>query len=73
MFETLYAEPARLKQFLEAMTGISRGANCHRAAVPGAITISPISERRRAIWLSRLQSNPHLQGTVDLPVSNQLR
>jgi hypothetical protein len=27
MFETLYAEPARLKQFLEAMTGISRGAN----------------------------------------------
>jgi hypothetical protein len=27
MFETLYADPARLKQFLEAMTGISRGAN----------------------------------------------
>jgi hypothetical protein len=27
MFETLYADPARLKQFLMAMTGISRGAN----------------------------------------------
>lgn len=27
MFETLYADPARLQQFLAAMTGISRGAN----------------------------------------------
>jgi hypothetical protein len=27
MFETLYADPARLEQFLAAMTGISRGAN----------------------------------------------
>jgi hypothetical protein len=27
MFETLYAEPARLQQFLAAMTGISHGAN----------------------------------------------
>ncbi|MGD9904565.1 MAG: methyltransferase [Vicinamibacterales bacterium] len=27
LFETLYADPARLKQFLAAMTGISRGAN----------------------------------------------
>ncbi|MEO8483810.1 MAG: methyltransferase [Acidobacteriota bacterium] len=27
MFETLYADPARLKQFLGAMTGISHGAN----------------------------------------------
>ena len=27
LFEGLYAEPARLKQFLEAMTGLSRGAN----------------------------------------------
>src|SRR5580765_422358 len=27
MFETLYADPARLRQFLAAMTGISRGAN----------------------------------------------
>ncbi len=27
LFETLYADPARLKQFLAAMTGISHGAN----------------------------------------------
>jgi len=27
MFETIYADPARLQQFLAAMTGISRGAN----------------------------------------------
>jgi hypothetical protein len=27
LFESLYADPARLKQFLAAMTGLSRGAN----------------------------------------------
>jgi hypothetical protein len=27
LFETLYADPARLKEFLHAMTGLSRGAN----------------------------------------------
>jgi precorrin-6B methylase 2 len=27
LFETLYADPARLKEFLAAMTGVSRGAN----------------------------------------------
>jgi hypothetical protein len=27
LFATLYADPARLKQFLHAMTGVSRGAN----------------------------------------------
>ena len=27
LFETIYADPARLEQFLAAMTGISRGAN----------------------------------------------
>jgi hypothetical protein len=33
MFETLYADPARLQQFLAAMTGISRGANMAIARV----------------------------------------
>lgn len=32
VFETLYAEPARLKEFLKAMTGVSRGANLAIAA-----------------------------------------
>jgi hypothetical protein len=27
LFSTLYADPARLKEFLRAMTGVSRGAN----------------------------------------------
>ncbi|MBI1791197.1 MAG: methyltransferase, partial [Acidobacteria bacterium] len=31
-FATLYADPARLKQFLKAMTGLSRGANLAIAA-----------------------------------------
>ncbi len=33
MFQTLYADPARLQQFLAAMTGISRGANMTIARV----------------------------------------
>jgi ubiquinone/menaquinone biosynthesis C-methylase UbiE len=32
LFEALYADPARLRQFLVAMTGISRGANLEIAA-----------------------------------------
>jgi hypothetical protein len=31
-FETIYADPARLKEFLKAMTGVSRGANLAIAA-----------------------------------------
>ena len=38
-FEALYADPARLKQFLGAMTGLSRGAKpCDRCRVPVAGT-----------------------------------
>jgi hypothetical protein len=32
VFETIYADPARLKEFLKAMTGVSRGANMAIAA-----------------------------------------
>lgn len=32
VFETLYADPARLKEFLKAMSGVSRGANIAIAA-----------------------------------------
>lgn len=32
LFETLYADPARLKEFLKAMTGVSHGANLAIAA-----------------------------------------
>ncbi len=50
MFEALYADPARLKQFLAAMSGISRGAAMAIAAkFPGRNTKpSATSAPRRA-------------------------
>lgn len=70
-FEALYADPARLKQFLQAMTGVSRGAN---------VTIArrfPWNKYRTAVDVGTAQgdlitqvllANPHMQGTgFDLP------
>src|SRR6266849_922889 len=55
-FAALYADPERLKGFLKAMTGLSRGANAIIAtAFPGRITRpSWMSGRPRAICLCRL-------------------
>ena len=56
LFEGLYAEPARLKQFLEAMTGLSRGANmaiARQLPVGRRTAPSSTSARRRAIWPRR--------------------
>lgn len=65
MFETLYADPARLKEFLAAMTGISRGSN---------MTIArqfPWKDYRSYVDVGTAQgdlavqialANPHLQG-----------
>jgi len=71
LFETLYADPARLKQFLAAMTGISHGAN---------MTIArqfPWKEYRTFVDVGAAQgdlaaqvalANPHLRGIgFDLP------
>lgn len=71
LFETLYAEPARLEQFLAAMTGLSHGAN---------ITIArgfPWKEHRTFVDVGTAQgdlavqvalANPHLRGIgFDLP------
>ncbi len=71
LFETLYADPARLKEFLGAMTGVSHGAN---------ITIArafPWKDYRTFVDVGTAQgdlaaqialANPHLQGTgFDLP------
>jgi len=71
MFETLYADPARLKEFLAAMTGISRGAN---------VTIAqrfPWSQYKTFVDVGTAQgdlasqvalANPHLRGIgFDLP------
>jgi precorrin-6B methylase 2 len=65
MFETLYADPARLKEFLAAMTGISHGSN---------MTIArqfPWKDYRSYVDVGTAQgdlavqialANPHLQG-----------
>jgi O-methyltransferase domain/Dimerisation domain len=71
LFETLYADPARLKEFLAAMTGISHGAN---------VTIArafPWKEHRTFVDVGTAQgdlaaqvalANPHLRGMgFDLP------
>lgn len=70
-FTALYADPARLKEFLQAMTGISHGAN---------MTIArqfPWSQYRSAVDVGTAQgdlitqvalANPHIEGTgFDLP------
>jgi O-methyltransferase domain/Dimerisation domain len=70
-FTALYADPARLKEFLQAMTGISHGSN---------MTIArnfPWSKYRSAVDVGTAQgdlisqvalANPHIEGTgFDLP------
>ncbi len=70
-FTALYADPARLKEFLQAMTGISHGAN---------MTIArqfPWSNYKTAVDVGTAQgdlisqvalANPHIEGTgFDLP------
>jgi hypothetical protein len=71
MFETLYADPARLKQFLEAMTGISRGANMAIARqVPWASyrTYVDVGTAQGDLAAQIALANPHLTGQgFDLP------
>jgi hypothetical protein len=71
MFETLYADPARLKQFLEAMTGISRGANMAIARqVPWASyrTYVDVGTAQGDLAAQIAMANPHLTGQgFDLP------
>lgn len=71
LFDTLYADPSRLEQFLAAMTGISRGANLAIARQ------FPWKDYRSFVDVGTAQgdlaaqialANPHLQGTgFDLP------
>jgi hypothetical protein len=71
IFETLYADPARLKQFLAAMTGISRGANLAIARqFPwkdyGSFVDVGSAQGDLAVQIAL--ANPHLHGTgFDLP------
>ena len=71
MFETLYADPARLRQFLAAMTGISHGANMTIArAFPWKdySTFVDVGTAQGDLAAQIASANPHLRGTgFDLP------
>ncbi len=71
IFEALYAEPARLEQFLQAMTGISHGANMTIArAFPwaGYKTFVDVGTAQGDLAAQIAVANPHLRGTgFDLP------
>ena len=65
LFEGLYAEPARLKQFLEAMTGLSRGANMTIARkFPWASyrTFVDVGTAQGDLAAQIALANPHLTG-----------
>ena len=71
-FAELYADPARLRNFLAAMTGISHGANMTIAAkFPWrqykTFVDAGTAQGDLAVQVAR--ANPHLKGTgLDLPV-----
>ncbi len=71
VFEALYADPARLKQFLAAMTGISRGANMAIARLfPWAQykTFADIGTAQGDLAVQIAKHNPRLEGVgFDLP------
>jgi hypothetical protein len=71
IFETLYADPARLKQFLAAMTGISHGANMTIArAFPWKDyrTYVDVGTAQGDLAAQIALANSHLQGVgFDLP------
>jgi hypothetical protein len=71
MFETLYADPARLKLFLAAMTGISHGANMAIAqAFPWKHhqTYVDVGTAQGDLAAQIALANPHLRGFgFDLP------
>jgi hypothetical protein len=64
-FETIYADPARLKEFLKAMTGVSRGANLAIAAkFPWAEykTVVDAGPAQGDLLTQVLLKNEHLHG-----------
>ncbi|MEX1315874.1 MAG: methyltransferase, partial [Synechococcaceae cyanobacterium] len=71
LFATLYADPARLKEFLAAMTGVSRGANMAIArSIPwhNYRTFVDIGTAQGDLAVQIALANPHMQGVgFDLP------
>ena len=71
LFETLYAEPARLKVFLAAMTGLSHGANLAIARQfpwKDYRTFADVGTAQGDLAAQIAAANPHLRGLgYDLP------
>jgi len=71
VFETLYADPARLKEFLAAMTGISHGANMTIARTfpwKDYHTFVDVGTAQGDLAAQIARANPHLRGRgFDLP------
>ncbi|MEO1003249.1 MAG: methyltransferase [Cyanobacteria bacterium J06638_7] len=71
VFETIYADPVRLKEFLEAMTGVSHGANLAIARhLPwhNYRTFVDIGTAQGDLAVQIALANPHLHGLgFDLP------
>jgi precorrin-6B methylase 2 len=66
LFEALYADPARLKSFLEAMTGCSRGASMAIASKfpwAGYRTFVDVGTAQGDLAVQIALANPHLSGT----------
>ena len=71
LFETLYADPARLKGFLAAMTGLSHGANMKIARIfpwKDYHTFVDVGTAQGDLAVQIALANPHLRGIgFDLP------
>ncbi len=71
LFEALYADPARLKEFLRAMTGISHGANVTIARTfpwKDYRTFVDVGTAQGDLAAQIARANPHLRGQgFDLP------
>lgn len=71
LFETLYADPDRLREFLSAMTGVSKGANVAISQVfpwQDYRTFVDVGTAQGDLAVQIAQANTHLQGVgFDLP------
>jgi hypothetical protein len=71
LFETLYADPARLKAFLSAMTGLSHGANltiAHTFPWKDYNAFVEVGTAQGDLAVQVALANPHLRGFgFDLP------
>jgi O-methyltransferase domain/Dimerisation domain len=70
-FVALYADPARLKEFLQAMTGVSHGGNmmiAHKFPWSSYRTAVDVGTAQGDLITQVALANPHIEGTgFDLP------